>query len=183
MVTKWEKEVQEEEEVEENERQENGDNHHPHHHHHHHHILLNRLQQHHRPSIVSYRMNISMPDAASTEMRDDMWSCLVVLVTFWFFAASMTLIFGFYGSVNTHLGPNCSRLIQTNPFFVQSIQAEEMVEPKRGPILYGFYEPPPLDVEITWTETLNAIVPAIFRKAHSHYLYFLFLNPFFALFY
>lgn len=77
-----------EEEVVENERQENGDNHHPHHHHrhhHHHHILLNRLQQHHRPSIVSYRMNISMPDAASTEMRDDVWSCLVVLVTFWFF--------------------------------------------------------------------------------------------------
>jgi hypothetical protein len=74
--------------VQEEEVAENGDNHHPHHHHrhhHHHHILLNRHQQHHRPSIVSYRMNISMPDAASTEMRDDVWSCLVVLVTFWFF--------------------------------------------------------------------------------------------------
>jgi hypothetical protein len=71
--------------VQEEEVAENGDNHHPHHHRHHHHILLNRLQQHHRPSIVSYRMNISMPDAASTEMRDDVWSCLVVLITFWFF--------------------------------------------------------------------------------------------------
>jgi hypothetical protein len=33
----------------------------------------------------------------------------------------MTLIFGFYGSVNLQMGPNCSRLIQTNPFLVQSI--------------------------------------------------------------
>jgi hypothetical protein len=41
-----------------------------------------------------------------------------------------------------------------------------MVEPKPGPMLYGFYEPPPLDVEITWTETHNAIVPANFHKAH-----------------
>jgi len=78
-----------EEEVVENERQENGDSYHPHHHrlhhhhHHHHHFLLNRQQ--HRPSIVSYRMNTSIPDAASPEMRDDVWSCLVVLVTFWFF--------------------------------------------------------------------------------------------------
>lgn len=164
--------VQEEEEV-----VENGDNYHPHrhhrhhHHHHHNHILLNRHQQlpQHRPSIVSYRMNISIPDAASTEMRDDVWSCLVVLVTFWFFA-SMTLIFGFYGSVNTHLGPNCSRLIQTNPFFVQSIKAEEMDEPKPGPMLYGFYEPPPLDVEINWTETHNAFVPAIFHKELVYFL-------------
>ncbi|XP_062171747.1 E3 ubiquitin-protein ligase APD2-like isoform X2 [Alnus glutinosa] len=162
-----------EEEVVENERQENGDSYYPHHHrlhhhhHHHHHFLLNRQQ--HRPSIVSYRMNTSIPDAASPEMRDDVWSCLVVLVTFWFFA-SMTLIFGFYGSVNTHLGPNCSRLIATNPFFVQSIKAEEMDEPKPGPMLYGFYKPPPLDIEITWTETHNAFVPATFRKELLYFL-------------
>lgn len=37
-------------------------------------------------------------------------------------AASMTLILGLYGSINLELGPNCSRLIQTNPIFVQSIK-------------------------------------------------------------
>ncbi|PKI49882.1 hypothetical protein CRG98_029720 [Punica granatum] len=73
-------------------------------------------------SRMSYRINISISDASPSEMKDDVWSCLVVLVTFWFFAASMTLILGFYGSVNLQLGPNSSRLIQTNPFFVQYIK-------------------------------------------------------------
>ncbi|KAG2673146.1 hypothetical protein I3760_13G075900 [Carya illinoinensis] len=102
-------------------------------------------------------------------MRDDVWSCLVVLVTFWFFA-SVTLILGFFGSANTRLGPNCSRLIQSNPFFVQSIKVEEVDEPKPGPILYGFYKPPPLDIEIAWTETHMAFVPA---NLHKEWIYFL----------
>ena len=34
----------------------------------------------------------------------------------------MTLIMGFYGSSRLELGPNCSRLITSNPLFVQSIQ-------------------------------------------------------------
>ncbi|XP_058071459.1 E3 ubiquitin-protein ligase APD2-like isoform X6 [Magnolia sinica] len=71
---------------------------------------------------ISYRVNISISDAATTERRDEAWSCLVVLVTFWFFAASMTLILGFYGSVNLQLGPNCSRLLQANSLFVQDIK-------------------------------------------------------------
>ncbi|XP_058071460.1 E3 ubiquitin-protein ligase APD2-like isoform X7 [Magnolia sinica] len=70
---------------------------------------------------ISYRVNISISDAATTERRDEAWSCLVVLVTFWFFA-SMTLILGFYGSVNLQLGPNCSRLLQANSLFVQDIK-------------------------------------------------------------
>lgn len=157
-------------EVVENERQENAENNRPLRHHRHH-VLLNRHEQRRgRPtSVLSYRMNISIPDGSSTEMRDDVWSCLVVLVTFWFFA-SVTLIFGFYGSVNTHLGPNCSRLLKTNPFFVQSIRAEEIEEQKPGPILYGFYNPPPLDVEVHWTERHNAIIPANY---HKEFIYFL----------
>ncbi|KAB1225755.1 hypothetical protein CJ030_MR1G019926 [Morella rubra] len=148
--------VQEEEVVVvENEPRENGSNDHRQQHHHRH-MLLNHHRRWQRQQALSYRLNISINDAASTEMRDDVWSCLVVLVTFWFLAASMTLIFGFYGSVNTLLGPNSSRLIQTNPFFVQSLEVEQFDEPKAGPILYGFYKPPPLDVEISWTETHNA---------------------------
>ncbi|PON85487.1 Zinc finger, RING/FYVE/PHD-type [Trema orientale] len=107
-----------------------------------------------RSSVLPYRVNTSISETTASEMRDDVWSCLLVLVTFWFFGC-VTLILGFYGSSNLQLGPNCSRLIQTNPFFVQSVMVEGLEGAKPGPVLYGFYEPPPLDVELTWTETHN----------------------------
>ena len=72
----------------ENEQHENGENDHLHHHRHHlhrHHILLNHRRQQQQPSNLSYRVNISISDAPSTETRDDVWACLFVLVTFWFF--------------------------------------------------------------------------------------------------
>ena len=78
-------------------------------------------EQQRQPSSVSYRVNISISDVATGEIRDDVWSCLVVLVTFWFFA-SMALILGFYGSANVQLGPHCSRLVKANSFFVQTIK-------------------------------------------------------------
>lgn len=34
----------------------------------------------------------------------------------------MILILGYYGSMTLQLGPNCSRLIQPNSLFVQSIK-------------------------------------------------------------
>ncbi|KAF8010610.1 hypothetical protein BT93_J1297 [Corymbia citriodora subsp. variegata] len=123
-----------------------------------------------RPPRVSYLVNISFSNVASSEMRDDVWSCLVVLVVFWFFAASMTLILGLYGSINLQLGPNCSRLIQTNPLFVQSIKVEELDESKDGPMLYGYTKPPLLDVETTWTETHNVSISANFHKEWIHFL-------------
>ncbi|KAF8369568.1 hypothetical protein HHK36_032412 [Tetracentron sinense] len=113
---------------------------------------------------VSYHVNISISDIPSSGIRDDAWSCLVVLVTFWFFA-SMTLIMGFYGSVNLQLGPNCSRLLQANSLLVQYIKVQEVGESKTGPILYGFYGTPPLNVETTWSESHNASVPANVHKA------------------
>ncbi|KAJ0021116.1 hypothetical protein Pint_32548 [Pistacia integerrima] len=110
-------------------------------------------------STASYHVNSSISDVARSGMRDDAWSCLVVLVTFWFFAASMTMILGIFGSVDLQLGPNYSRLIRTNSIFVQSIKVEELDQQNSGSLmLYGFHKPPPLDVEITWTETQNAVV-------------------------
>ncbi|KAH7836637.1 hypothetical protein Vadar_003789 [Vaccinium darrowii] len=140
--------------------------------------LADILQQHHSyqhrlrrrwPPGVSYRLNISISDAASTQIRDDMWSILIVLVTFWFFA-SMTVILGYYGSEELPLGPNCSRLVQANPFFVQSIQAQETDESKNGPMLYGFYETPPLDVEITWSETHKAFIQSNYHEEWEYFL-------------
>ncbi|KAG5515109.1 hypothetical protein RHGRI_036222 [Rhododendron griersonianum] len=138
-----------------------GDNHHQQQH--------SLQQQQHRlrrrwPPGVSYRLNISISDVASTQIRDDVWSILIVLVTFWFFA-SMTVILGYYGSEELPLGPNCSRLMQANPFFVQSIKAQEIDESKHGPMLYGFYETPPLDVEIAWSETHKASIQSNYHKA------------------
>lgn len=34
----------------------------------------------------------------------------------------MALILGFYGSANVQLGPNCSRLVEANSFFVQTLK-------------------------------------------------------------
>ncbi|CAB4282273.1 unnamed protein product [Prunus armeniaca] len=138
----------------------------------HNHIEQQPQQQQHQQRIsriFTYHVNLLVSDVAASEMKDDVWSCLVVLVTFWFFA-SMTLILGFYGSADLKLGPNCSLLIQPNPFFVQSIKAQELDEPKPGPMLYGFHNPPPLDVEIAWTETHDTLVPANY---HKEWIYFL----------
>ncbi|KAK9940777.1 hypothetical protein M0R45_017418 [Rubus argutus] len=120
-------------------------------------------------SAFSYRVNVLISDVAALDMKDDLWSGLVVLVTFWFFA-SMTLILGFFGSADLQLGPNCSRLIRTNPFFVQTIKAQELEGPNFGPMLYGFYTPPPLDVEIAWTEKHDTLVQTNY---HKEWIYFL----------
>ncbi|XP_043726029.1 E3 ubiquitin-protein ligase APD2-like isoform X2 [Telopea speciosissima] len=125
------------------------------------------LQQ--QQTSISYRMNISISDVTSPEMRDDAWSCLVVLVTFWLFT-SMTLILGFYGSMNLQLSPNYSRLVQVSSIFVQNIRVEEVTDLKPGPVLYGFNELPPLDVETSWSETHNLSISFDF---HKEWIYFL----------
>ncbi|THU74781.1 hypothetical protein C4D60_Mb04t37040 [Musa balbisiana] len=116
-----------------------------------------------RPSI-SYRIGISITDASSRQARDDAWSCLVILLTFWFFA-SMTLILGFYGSSNLVLGPNSSRILRANSWFVQDIQVKAEEELRHVPTLYGFLEPPPLDVLTTWSENRNVSMPSNFHQA------------------
>ncbi|XP_021610880.1 E3 ubiquitin-protein ligase APD2 isoform X2 [Manihot esculenta] len=82
----------------------------------------------------------------------------------------MIMILGFYGSVNLLLGPNSSRLVKTNTLFVQSIKVQQLDKPKPGPMLYEFHKSPPLDVEITWTETHNSIVPIDFQKEWVYFL-------------
>ncbi|GAB2274467.1 hypothetical protein Dimus_009237 [Dionaea muscipula] len=137
-------------------------------HSHHHSPRHHDHQQPPPPSSVSYRFDVSVFDMAPADMSDDVWSCLVVLVTFWFFA-SMTLILGFYGSEDLQLGPNCSRLITTNPIFVRSIKGQ-LKDPVSGPMLYGFHKSPPLDVQTTWSETHSASVLANYHQEWVYYL-------------
>ncbi|PQM37919.1 uncharacterized protein Pyn_35725 [Prunus yedoensis var. nudiflora] len=82
---------------------------------------------------TSYGANLSPFDEVSTIIRDDTWSCIIVLLTFWFFV-SMTLILGVYGSSSLELGPNSSILLQPNPIFVQSVKVEELNI--SSPVLY-----------------------------------------------
>lgn len=150
------------------------------------------------------------------------------MVQFWFLysspAASMTLIFGFYGSVNTHLGPNCSRLIQTNPFFVQSIKViwfffyenkiicssyyshlvffllllpqllctdlilfanrlRKWMSQNLGQCYMGFMNLLPWMLRSTGLKHIMHLYLPFSTRHISHYLYFLFLNAFSALFY
>ncbi|CAM8964401.1 unnamed protein product [Rhodiola kirilowii] len=122
-------------------------------------------------SLLSYRLNLLLTgDAASPSVaREDLWSCLVVVLTFWFFA-SMTLILGFYGSTTITLGPNGSRIIQVSSFFVQSIKVQELDSSASGPMLYSFDSPPALDVEKNWSEEHNV---SIVSDYHKEWLYFL----------
>lgn len=113
-----------------------------------------------RVSIVRYLNDPS---------NDDSWSCLGMLFTFWFFA-SMTVILGFYGPFNLRVGPNCSRLIQMNSFFISDIKVQELAGPADGLMLYSFHRPPPLDVETTWSETYNESLPAF---THAEWIFFL----------
>ncbi|XP_022745118.1 uncharacterized protein LOC111295729 [Durio zibethinus] len=133
-----------------------------------HHFHSPELENQHL-GLVSYRGNSSAFGDSSTVIREDTWSCIIVLLTFWFFV-SMTLILGVYAAENIRLGPNCSLLIQPNPVFVQSVKVEEMDDIKPGLKLYGFYKSPSLDVVTTWSETYTATVPADSHKEWIHYL-------------
>ncbi|XP_077238676.1 E3 ubiquitin-protein ligase APD2-like isoform X2 [Tasmannia lanceolata] len=120
-------------------------------------------QQEQHQSSISYRVNISISNTPSPDIGDEAWSCLIVLITFWFFA-SMTFILGFYGSVSLQLGPNCSQILQASSFFVQEIKVRSGSESQHSPTIYGFVKQPPLEVETTWSETHNVTIQANFHK-------------------
>lgn len=136
----------------------------------------NLMQRHHSPELqrqqisVTYRGDAGVDDEdGSATIRDDTWSCIIVVLTFWFFV-SMTLILGVYGSVNMRLGPNCSILLHPNPLFVQYLKVEELDEPTPGPMLYGFYKVPPLEVITTWDQKLKAYMAPYSHREWVYYL-------------
>ncbi|KAL6336550.1 hypothetical protein AAG906_025101 [Vitis piasezkii] len=136
----------------------------------------NLMQRHHSPELqrqqisVTYRGDAGVDDEdGSVTIRDDTWSCIIVVLTFWFFV-SMTLILGVYGSVNMRLGPNCSILLHPNPLFVQYLKVEELDEPTPGPMLYGFYKVPPLEVITTWDQKLKAYMAPYSHREWVYYL-------------
>ncbi|GAV75487.1 zf-C3HC4_3 domain-containing protein [Cephalotus follicularis] len=132
------------------------------------HQFRNPDVDHHHIS-VSYRGNVTSFDDSSTFIRDDTWSCIIVVLTFWFFV-SMTLILGVYGAVTLHIGSNSSILIQPNALFVETVKVEKLDDTKSGPKLYGFYKSPPLDNAITWLETHSASIKADSHKEWIHFL-------------
>ncbi|CBI22791.3 hypothetical protein VitviT2T_011722 [Vitis vinifera] len=136
----------------------------------------NLMQRHHSPELqrqqisVTYRGDAGVDDEdGSATIRNDTWSCIIVVLTFWFFV-SMTLILGVYGSVNMRLGPNCSILLHPNPLFVQYLKVEELDEPTPGPMLYGFYKVPPLEVITTWDQKLKAYTAPYSHREWVYYL-------------
>ncbi|XP_057983454.1 E3 ubiquitin-protein ligase APD2 [Malania oleifera] len=114
----------------------------------------------------------SLPNFWMTEERlitDETWSCIFVVVTFWFFV-SVTMMMGVYGTTSLRLGPSCSLLIQPNPLFTQFVKVEELNGPKPGPLLYRFYKPPPLNVVTKWSDTHSASIPAELHKKWTYFL-------------
>ncbi|XP_061343005.1 E3 ubiquitin-protein ligase APD2 [Gastrolobium bilobum] len=101
-------------------------------------------------------------------VRDDTWSCFVVIFTFWFFV-SVTMILGVYGSMTIVLGPESSIVLQPSALFVQYVKVENL-EAKPGPILYGTYRYPPLDVVSNWVQTRNVSLPSDSHKEWKYYL-------------
>ncbi|XP_052116556.1 E3 ubiquitin-protein ligase APD2-like [Arachis duranensis] len=104
----------------------------------------------------------------SSSVREDAWSCFAVVFTFWFFV-SVTIILGVYGSMNLLLGPETSIVFQPSPLFVQYLRVENLEE-KPGPVVYGTYQYPDLDVITTWEQTLHATIPS---DTHQEWIYYL----------
>ncbi|KAK7373921.1 hypothetical protein VNO80_07343 [Phaseolus coccineus] len=106
----------------------------------------------------------------SIAFRDETCSCFAVIFSFWLFV-SMTMILGVYGSITIVLGPTSSIVFQPSSVFVKSVQVQNLVaNPGPGPILYGTYGDPPLDVVSTWGETLNVSLPTGAEKEWKIYL-------------
>ncbi|CAL5192308.1 unnamed protein product [Lathyrus oleraceus] len=120
-----------------------------------------------RVSITFGRTNLRMA-GDSALVRDEKWSCLAVIFSFWFFVA-VTMIMGVYGSMTVVLGPCSSIVLQPNPVFVQYVKVENL-EGNPGLVLYGTYRYPPLDVVSTWRETLNTSIPYGADKEWKYYL-------------
>ncbi|TKY65832.1 putative E3 ubiquitin-protein ligase XBAT34 [Spatholobus suberectus] len=121
-------------------------------------------------SDTSGRGYWSFADGSAAIVRDDTCSCFAVVFSFWFFV-SMTMILGVYGSVSIALGPKSSIVFQPSPLFVQFVKVENFkANSGPGPILYGTYEYPPLDVVTTWGETHNVSLPSGSHKEWKYYL-------------
>ncbi|VFQ90971.1 unnamed protein product [Cuscuta campestris] len=104
----------------------------------------------------------------TASFTEDTWSCLVVVITFWFFV-SLTLILGVYGTSNLELGPNASVLIKPNSLFVKHMMVEEIDIVKDGPLLYGLHKIPPLDVAAAWSEAYRTSLLANTHKDWTFY--------------
>lgn len=66
----------------------------------HHHFHNPELENQHY-GVVSFRENFTYFDDSSTLIRDDTWSCIIVILTFWFFGLYLfSLFFSFTFLVN-----------------------------------------------------------------------------------
>ncbi|XP_021845128.1 E3 ubiquitin-protein ligase APD2 isoform X2 [Spinacia oleracea] len=125
-------------------------------------------------SSMSYRVRPvprRIPSSLGLEEppADDTLSCVIVILTFWFFV-SMTLIMGIFGSENIQLGPYSSILLRPNPLFVNTIKVEVSKKVVVGPMLYGFYKNPPLENTEIWSESMNT---SIKQESHKEWIYYL----------
>ncbi|XP_047334608.1 E3 ubiquitin-protein ligase APD2-like [Impatiens glandulifera] len=126
-------------------------------HHRHHH------NQYHDDMMYQTRTTTERGDMSSPSTKDDSWFCILVSFVFGLFA-SMTLILGVYGSVTYQIGPNSSFLINPNHLFVDYIKVEQLGEVNSGPVLYGFYDTPALDIVKTWSEDHITSLPISSHK-------------------
>ncbi|KAJ8898924.1 hypothetical protein K2173_008417 [Erythroxylum novogranatense] len=102
-------------------------------------------------------------------VRDDTWSCVIIVLTFWFFV-SLTLILGVYGPSSLSLGPDSSVFIEPNPWFVQSIKVSQSDDVNPGLKLYGFYDSPSLDVVKNWSKNYSVSAQP---DSHKEWIYYL----------
>uniref|UniRef100_A0A0D9WIT0 RING-type domain-containing protein n=1 Tax=Leersia perrieri TaxID=77586 RepID=A0A0D9WIT0_9ORYZ len=98
--------------------------------------------------------------------------CFVTLLTFCLLAPVALMLGYYYGSPGVVVvGSGCSRLVETNSFFVQDIKARmDGGSPENGLVLYGLPIAPPLGVPAEYSEAHRAVIPA---NSQREWVYFL----------
>ncbi|KAK9124497.1 hypothetical protein Sjap_014099 [Stephania japonica] len=118
---------------------------------------------------VSFGPHLAIQAAGSLDPGCDDWSCVMMILTFCCLGV-VTLILGVFGAATWKLGPNCSRLIPLNSFFVDKIEVQALSNATPRVMLYGFHKLPLLQVKTNWSETHAVSLHSDSRQKWTYFL-------------
>ncbi|KAM7278644.1 hypothetical protein ACFE04_005778 [Oxalis oulophora] len=119
----------------------------------------------HRPSVSVTMLLINPARRRRQANCARMLVPLIIWICVWFLLRNK---FKFSGDSTMMLGPNSSRLFQSNPLFEEQIQVRD--EAENGVLVYGFSEMPELNVRVNWSISDYMVVESYNRQNFSLWL-------------